>query len=725
MTEYPTFGETAPIRSVGIGEALCVEGDDGSDVFRVESGSFVIERSTLDGAMVVGTVGPGELVGEVVSALGGLRTATVRATEPSTVAVFTQSEFYRWLHADDEVSSRVAAEARRRSNRSRASAVLANLFGLENQSVVDAVVDQISWRTLSPGEVLFTQGSEADAAYLVLAGRVQVLARDVDGHVAIDVELGRGELVGELGILDDSPRSATVSAMRETTLAMISRQAFESLTTQHPSLILKVFLTIIDRVMHRVEPDSRARVVSVVSTVPNPPADHFAPFVEAISEHGSTLRLSSANLGNYVREIDGLGGSERVAAFLHEADVANDYVVLEGDSELTDWTVSAALQSDRCIVFMSAAPDAEEQRRVRLLLDLLSDAQRSNAWVVRVFRDSANPPRGSAEILDRFEVDEVHNVVAGNGKHMARMGRLATGNGRGVVLGGGGAKGFAHIGALRALHEAGLEYDRIGGASMGAIVGAMAAKDLRYGELLAMAQQEFHKDLLDYTVPLVSLLKAEKMAEGFMNQFGGWDIADLWIPFYCVTTNITTAELGVHRRGDLGRAVRASSAIPVALPPVPIDGHLHVDGGVLDNVPIRTMWADNSIGTVIAVDVSPPGGPTADTDFGLSVSGFDELKRRLRRNESPYPDIGTTLMSSMLIGSSAAKASSASSGMADLYIDLDLDGVGLLKFENHEAVAERGYVGAREAIAAWQAESSDEVIDLTDDASAVTASEAP
>jgi predicted acylesterase/phospholipase RssA len=138
---------------------------------------------------------------------------------------------------------------------------------------------------------------------------------------------------------------------------------------------------------------------------------------------------------------------------------------------------------------------------------------------------------------------------------------------------------------------------------------------------------------------------------------------------------------------------------------VPIDGDLHIDGGVLDNVPVGPMAADNSIGTVIAIDVSPPGGPAAEEDYGLSVSGFDALRTMLSKKKvSTLPDIGQTLMSSMPIGSSKARNESSKSSAADLYLELDLSGIGLLKFENHAEVVRRGYEGAKPAIEKWLAE---------------------
>ena len=380
----------------------------------------------------------------------------------------------------------------------------------------------------------------------------------------------------------------------------------------------------------------------------------------------STLDLSAANLGQFVRDVDGPGSLSRIAEFLHEADVGHDYVLLEGDRDLTLWSVSVAKQSDRFIVICSAEPDHEERSRIGEHLDELTDVQRATSWIARLHPRGVDRPTRSERFLDDFGVGEVHNLRAAEAAHLARLGRLATGNGRGVVLGGGGAKRLAHIGALRALKEAGLDYDRIGGASIGAVVGAFAARDQSPEQMLAAATAELTSDILDFTLPLVALVKAEKMTKAIRNQFEGWDITDLWLPFYCVSTNLTTADLAVHRRGSVATAVRASTSIPVVLPPVPIDGELHVDGGVLDNVPVSPMVTDSSIGTVIAIDVSPAAGPRADEDFGLSVSGVEVLRRRIsRRRTSPFPDIGMTLMSSMLIGSSRAKNESAKPAIAE------------------------------------------------------------
>lgn len=705
------FGSSAQRRLLAVGDVLCAEGDRDTDVFQVVDGELDVVRTTDEGPMVVAQLGPGRLAGEVSNIMGGGRTASLIASTPCTVNVFTRDEYFNWLDDHPDAAMEIAAQARHRLNRTRAAGVLVRLFGLDNQQVVDAIVDEIDWITLSPGEVLFEQGDDADAAYLLIAGRLQIVAFDADGTRSLDIEIGRGEIVGEMGIIEEQPRNAGARAIRETTLARISRSSFEQLTSTYPTLLLRVFHTIIDRLMRRHKPDVRARVVGLALTTDTLLDGLPMPFVDAVGQHGSALHLSLATLGRYVRDVDGPGSDARISEFLHEADVAHDYVVLESHcvegQAVSRWPRSVATQADRFVLLCSASPDIAERARIREQLDLLTETQRAAAWIARVHPPGVLRPRHSARLLHEHRVGEVHNLRSDVPGDFARLGRLATGNGVGVVLGGGGAKGIAHIGALRALFDRGITPDRIGGASMGSIIAAFCAQGNDHDQMLQASIEEFRTNLLDYTVPLVSLVKAERMTDGIRKRFDGWDITDLWVPFFAVSTNLTRSELAVHRSGDLVTAVRASVAIPVVLPPVPIDGDLHVDGGVLDNVPSGTMALDPSIGTVVAIDVSPPGGPAADEDFGLSVSGFDALRARWRGRRTStsqaLPDIGQTLMSSMLIGSTKARNEADARSEVDLYLDLDLAGIGLLKFEHHEHIVQRGYEGAAPAIEEWLA----------------------
>jgi predicted acylesterase/phospholipase RssA len=284
---------------------------------------------------------------------------------------------------------------------------------------------------------------------------------------------------------------------------------------------------------------------------------------------------------------------------------------------------------------------------------------------------------------------------------------LSGGVGYGLVMGGGGARGFAHLGVIQAMRELGVPIDRLGGSSMGSIFAAGAAMYEDHDQLVAACTDQFDR-LLDYTVPIVSLLKAKRITANLTASLGGYDIEDLWIPLYVVSTNLTRSRSEVHRRGDLVTAVRASIAIPGLLPPVPMGDDLLVDGGVLNNVPADIMRADPSIGTVIAIDVAPQHGPHTSENYGMYVSGWRALRKFVghgRRGagstENSYPGVGSVLVRTMITGSERRRRAMQVDGTADLYLELEMDGVGLLEFDRMNHVMQRGYDAARPQLERW------------------------
>jgi predicted acylesterase/phospholipase RssA len=198
-------------------------------------------------------------------------------------------------------------------------------------------------------------------------------------------------------------------------------------------------------------------------------------------------------------------------------------------------------------------------------------------------------------------------------------------------------------------------------------------------------------------------LKAKRISANLNAVFGEMDIEDLWLPYFCVSTNLTKSRLEVHRRGELATAIRASIAIPGVLPPVPYGEDLLVDGGVLDNVPADVMRLDPSIGTVIASDVAPKQGPGTAVDYGMYLSGWDAAKNAVLRRSSPYPGLGAVLVRTMVTSSEGRRAAMREDGTTDLYLDLDIPGVGMLEFDKLHSTVEAGYRNARPRLEAWLA----------------------
>jgi predicted acylesterase/phospholipase RssA len=296
----------------------------------------------------------------------------------------------------------------------------------------------------------------------------------------------------------------------------------------------------------------------------------------------------------------------------------------------------------------------------------------------------------------------VVHVVTSSPSDLARLARIAVGRANTLVLSGGGGRGFAHIGVFRALTELGFPLDRVGGTSIGAVLGAVIALGLTPEEVVGWAEAKF-VDVLDYTLPLVSLTKGAAIARHAHERFGDADIEDLWYGFFAISTDLTSSRPYVHDSGSVALAIRATSAIPGVMPPVPHGGALLIDGGVLNNLPLDVARSRAPRGVIIASDVAPRRGPGAHGDYGLSVSGWQALRRRFLKGRSPYPGISAVLMRSMITASMRERDAQVTGGLADCYLDLDIRGVSMLDFTSPAEVAARGYDAAMPILEAWLA----------------------
>jgi len=286
----------------------------------------------------------------------------------------------------------------------------------------------------------------------------------------------------------------------------------------------------------------------------------------------------------------------------------------------------------------------------------------------------------------------VFHLRRGNSADLARLARILTGNAVGLVLGGGGARGFAHLGVLRALEELNVPIDMVGGTSMGAPIAGFVAQGSSSTEAVVRAREAYHK-IIDFTLPLVSLIAGKRISDSIKKQTGDWDIEDFWLPFFCVSTSLTTALPVVHRRGNSWRAILSSVSIPGILPPMPSNGELLVDGGVLNNLPVDVMREMNPFGIVIAIDVVPPKGLGGHADFGTGISGWRLLLNRLLpwRKSFPVPGMATILLQSMVAGSALKRQQILEQDLADVYLNIIVEGVGILQFDAQDRAALIGY----------------------------------
>jgi NTE family protein len=282
---------------------------------------------------------------------------------------------------------------------------------------------------------------------------------------------------------------------------------------------------------------------------------------------------------------------------------------------------------------------------------------------------------------------------------LARIDRVLAGEALGLVLGGGAARGFAHLGAYRALVEAGVAVDWVGGASIGAVMGAPIAQGLTPEGVIDVARLAFvqGKPFGDLTLPVLSLLRGRRMEQLIAEHLAG-NIEDLPIPFFCVSSNLGQGTPHRHTRGTLMRALRASVSLPGVFPPAVVNGQLAIDGGILDNLPVD-MMRQCPVGKVIAVDVT--SRQTYDVDYDAVPSPWVVLAGRLLPFARRYrvPSFMSLMLKAAEIGTMAAVRASGS--RADLLLRPPVAGFSLTDVRSFDRIVDAGYQHTRQALQDW------------------------
>ncbi len=701
------------------GEILLRAGEQGDEACLVLAGRLATTRTEADGSVsILNEIGPGEFAGEMELVVGGTRLADIRVLEDASLAVLSRARFEALFQRSPDTWERITRIVEGRLRRQQLFAHLHRLFGPfdpSEGSVPEALADAIEFLTLPSGEDLFRQGDEADDAYIVMSGLLRVAVDQPDGSEQVINAVRSGETVGEMALLSGAPRSATVYAVRDSILARIPRQEFDRLVDIYPGAMKSLTRIIIARLERHSSVAARRENVhtniALVAADPSVRLDDVARRLAATMEHlGGTILLDAGrvdrelNQPGICRVADTDPSYPRLAEWLHELTEHHRYVLYRADADWSAWTERCVRQADHVVIVAEGASDPAPGAVEARLPRCWRRGREPQRSLVLLHPADLDRPRHTARWLADREVDGVYHVRHGNGADADRLSRILAGRAVGLVLGGGGARGFAHLGVLRALEELGIPVDMLGGASIGAPVAIPTAWGCGAQEARELVRRSF-SSLLDYTLPVASLVAGRRITRNIYETMASWDIEDLWLPFFCVSTNLTAARTVVHRRGNLAHAVRASVAIPGVLPPVPDNGDLLVDGGVLNNLPIDVMRQMNPTGTVLAIDVAPPRGPGAKYDYGLVVSGTRQALARLLpwQRERRVPGIASVIMNSLVVGSGRARRAMLDDGLADFYHNIHVRGVGMLDFEEVDKGARLGYEESIEPLRRWLA----------------------
>jgi len=537
------------------------------------------------------------------------------------------------------------------------------------------------------GDRLFSAGELANSLYIVVTGRLRALRPD--GSVAGDID--RLEVIGEISLLTGEPRSAEVYALRDSVLLRIQREQFLKFATAHPSALLEISRVVISRMRQnqRRTPFASQRTMQTLTLLPADPTLDLDSFATAL---GAALPHGARRIG--VNEVDkALGPGAAQTPFDHSTE----------NRRLVDWLSAGEVGERRPLYCATGLPDAWTERCIRQadrILVIARERQRPESSFVSPMLRRLKP-RVPIELVMLHDADGTlpsvapwrahhplaahHHLVPDSQHSYARLARLLNGASLGLVLGGGGARGFAHIGLIQALEELRLPIDLIGGSSMGAFFAGLIACGADSAELRRIARATFveHNYLNDFVLPRVSLIRGRRFFSQLKAIFSDTLIEELHTPFFCVSTNLTRGIPVIHEQGPLATWVATSMAVPGIAPPMVVGGDLLVDGALVNSLPVDVMRSYGR-GPVIASDVSTAGS--------LDVPGVEgpDPEALLKRRKS-----GADVSLSDILFRSATLSSEADlrerSARADLYLRMPVNGVGLFDWKRIDDVIERSY----------------------------------
>lgn len=552
---------------------------------------------------------------------------------------------------------------------------------------------EAAWFGVPAGGALFLKGEPADRIYFVLSGALGAFRVAANGQSEFVGHIRPGEPVGEMGLFlggvdldgdgapEDAPHTSSVYALRDSEIVGFSREGWRKLVKSEPVLLEQMIRIILRRLGREGQRNQSAapKVFTLVAT---------SPTIDLILR-AKALKASLERLGKTAVIVDEAKGDEKPAAFFDDLEARHDVVIIVSTIGDTRWYKLSVRQADRIWVFGRAdarpsnplMPENESPAQSLKLVDVILLHPGDN-------RRAARP----VEWLEAAGASRLLHWQGMDGRYCDRLARVMAGVSVGLVLSGGGARAYSHIGVVRAMRDRGIPIDFVGGASMGAVVAGCVAMGWNDAEIDMRIRKAFVETnpLGDYTLPVVGLVRGNRVNTRLREHFGEVEIGDLEVPFFATSTNLMSGTQRIHRTGKLRDALRATISLPGILPPV-VDGHdLLVDGAVLNNFPVDVM-RDMHRGFVVGSDVTRQ-------PEGLKIEEFEKpagfVRWVARHGFSNPPPIAGVLMRVATIRANTQFGRD----ITDVLILPELAETELRDWENYDETVESGYRAALAAL---------------------------
>jgi NTE family protein len=532
---------------------------------------------------------------------------------------------------------------------------------------------------LPGGAPLFLAGETADQLFWLRSGRLAAYEPRPGGDRFLGL-IRPGEPAGEISLVAGTSHGASVIALRDSELLALPRADLFAAAQTDAHLMAELARLVATRL--RSGPDeSMAGYPSVFAFIGLAEGADARRLAERVTDIVRRMGYRAATVGAEAQFLP--------TEWFSNVENANDFVLYSAEVEERAWRGFVIRQADHLFRIALAAqglPMAEAASA------MTAGHGRKPADLVLVHPRDCVKPVGGSQWFSALEPDRIFHIRRAHARDADRLARIVTGSAVGLVLSGGAARAYAHVGAIRVLRARQVPIDFVAGASMGAIIAAGVAMNWGDEELDRRLRKAFvdSSPVADIAFPLVSLSRGSLMRARLAEHFEDRDICDLWAPFFCVSSNLTTGGYKLHRQGLLREALAASAALPGVLPPVIQGDDVLVDGAIMNNFPADLLHALNP-GPIVGVDVTR----------GRSIEAHDVTPASLWRwlasgDWRKGPPIVSLLMRAATMGT--ARGAAAARSAADVLILPMVDHIEIRDWRAYDAAVAAGEAAAVEAL---------------------------
>ncbi|XP_019732189.1 neuropathy target esterase isoform X6 [Hippocampus comes] len=585
------------------GAVLARQGDQDVSLHFVLSGCLHVYQRMINKqeAVCLFVTHPGEMVGQLAVLTGEPLIFTIKAIRDCTYLKISKSDFYEIM-------------------REQPSVVLsaAHTVAIRMSPFVRQMDFAIDWMAVEAGRALYRQDDQSDCTYIVLNGRLRSVIRKANGKKELVGEYGRGDLIGVVEALTRQPRATTVHAVRDTELVKLPEGTLNNIKRRYPQVVTRLIHLLGQKILGNLQqgrgpfsgsalslpsmttsadvtnPASNLSTVAVLPVCDEVPINAFnLELSHALSAIGPTLLLTS----DIIRERLGASALDsiheyRLSGWLAQQEDLNRIVLYQTDNSMTPWTQRCIRQAD-CILIVGLGDQEPTLGELEQMLE--NTAVRALKQLILLHREDSPGPSRTVEWLNmrswcsghlhlkcprrvfsrrspsklREVYEKVFEKTADRHSDFSRLARELTGNSIALVLGGGGARGCSHVGVIKAMEEAGIPIDIVGGTSIGSFIGALYAEERsavrtkQRAREWSKAMNSVFKTVLDLTYPITSMFSGSAFNTSIYKVFQDKQAEDLWLPYFNVTTDITASAMRVHQDADIARNMGAKTVIAI------------------------------------------------------------------------------------------------------------------------------------------------------------------